>query len=284
MAPLTDPQAILGSTIYGSDGEKLGKAAQVFLDDATGEPEWVTVNTGLFGTKESFVPLQGITANGDDFTVPFAKETVKAAPSIDGEDGHISEAEEDRLYRHYGLSVTSTDAVDTTGTVGTVGTVATDDRTDHDGDAAGSPERASAQGTVGYDTSGPTTDDAMTLSEERLQVGTERVETGRARLRKYVVTENVTTTVPVERERVVLEREPITDENRASATAGPEISEEEHEVVLTEERPVVTTETVPVERVRLAKDVEQTEETVSEDVRREEVDVREPQDVGTDRR
>jgi uncharacterized protein (TIGR02271 family) len=127
-------------------------------------------------------------------------------------------------------------------------------------------------GTVGHDTSGPTTDDAMTLSEERLNVGTRREEVGRARLRKYVVTENVTQTVPVEREEVRIEREPITDANIGNAMDGPAISEEEHEVVLHAERPVVEKEAVPVERVRLDKQVVSEQENVSDTVRKEAVE------------
>ncbi len=107
---------------------------------------------------------------------------------------------------------------------------------------------------MGHDTSGPTTDNAMTRSEEQLHVGTETRESGRARLRKYVVTEQETVTVPVQREEVRIEREPITDANRGEALDGPAISEEEHEVVLHEERPVVEKEAVPVERVRLDKE------------------------------
>ena len=129
-----------------------------------------------------------------------------------------------------------------------------------------------ARGTVGHDTSGPTTDDAMTRSEERLNVGTERQATGRARLRKYVTTENVTQTVPVQREEVRIEREPITDANRADAMSGPDISDEEHEVILHEERPVVEKETVPVERVRLDKDTVTDQVTVDEEVRKERIE------------
>src|SRR5437764_14631375 len=109
----------------------------------------------------------------------------------------------------------------------------------------------------------------MTRSEERVRAGTETREAGRARLRKYVTTEQQQVTVPVTREEVRVEREPITDENRGAALDGPELSEEEHEVVLTEERPVVTTEAVPVERVRLAKDQVQDEQTGTADVRQE---------------
>jgi uncharacterized protein (TIGR02271 family) len=124
----------------------------------------------------------------------------------------------------------------------------------------------------GRDISGPTTDEAMTRSEERLRVGTERVQTGRARLRKYIVTEDVQTTVPVSREEVRIEREPITEANREAAMSGPELSEEEHEVTLTAERPVVGKETVPVERVRLGNEKITGEEQVSEQVRKEQIE------------
>lgn len=125
---------------------------------------------------------------------------------------------------------------------------------------------------VGQDTSGPNTDDAMTRSEEQLHVGTEKRETGRARLRKYVVTEDVQTTVPVSHEEVRIEREPITDANRDDATAGKGLSDEEHEIVLNEERPVVEKETVPVERVRLDKETVTDEVEVNEEVRKEQIE------------
>jgi uncharacterized protein (TIGR02271 family) len=136
--------------------------------------------------------------------------------------------------------------------------------------------------TTGHDTSGPTTDTAMTRSEERLDVGTARREAGRARLRKYVVTEQQTVNVPVSREEVRLEREPITDANVGAATDGPAISEEEHEVTLHEEVPVVSKETRPVERVRLGTETVTGEEQVTEDVRKEHIELE--GDEGTGRR
>jgi uncharacterized protein (TIGR02271 family) len=129
------------------------------------------------------------------------------------------------------------------------------------------------RGAVGHDTSGPTTDNAMTLSEERLNVGTRAEEASRARLRKYVVTENVSETVPVTHEEVRLEREPITDANIGNAMDGPAISEEEHEVTLHAERPVVEKEAVPVERVRLDKQTVSEQTQVSEGVRKERIEV-----------
>jgi uncharacterized protein (TIGR02271 family) len=255
--------------VLSSDGNKIGSVGQVYADDTDGQPTWVTVKTGLFGTSESFVPLQGARLEEDDIVVPYTKDQVKDAPRVDT-DGHLDPAEEDRLYGHYGLgggTQTYTDTTTTgrdtdyasTGTAG--GFAAADDRVTDD-----------ARGTVGRDTSGPTTDNAMTRSEERLHVGTEKQATGRARLRKYVVTENVTRTVPVQREEVRIEREPITDANVGAATSGPDISEEEHEVTLHEERPVVERETVPVERVRLDKDTVTDEVTVDEEVRKERIE------------
>ena len=113
----------------------------------------------------------------------------------------------------------------------------------------------------------------MTLSEEQLRVGTTEREAGRVRLKKYIVEDEVTETVPVRREEVRVEREPITDANRDDALDGPELSEEEHEVVLHEEEVVAEKRTVPKERIRLETDVETEERTVSETVREERVDV-----------
>jgi uncharacterized protein (TIGR02271 family) len=239
-----------GATVVGADGEKIGAVGQVYLDDETGRPEWVTAKTGLFGTSETFIPLQDATVAGDDVQVPYSKDKVKDAPRIDAE-GHLNPDEEAELYRYYSLDF---------GGTGTDTGVATGGRTNE-------------RGTVGHDTSGPTTDDAMTRSEERLHVGTERQETGRARLRKYVVTENVTQTVPVSHDEVRLEREPITDANVGAAMSGPDLSEEEHEVTLEAERPVVQKETVPVERVRLDKETVTENVPVSEEVRKEEIEL-----------
>jgi uncharacterized protein (TIGR02271 family) len=254
---------VIGQDVYDESGEKIGSAAEVYLDDETGEPEWVTVRTGLFGTKESFVPIRNADLTNDGVRVPVSKTQVKDAPKIDT-DGHLSPQEEQELYRYYGMG-TGFETGRTTGTE-TTGVQATGRETTGYTDT-------DARGTVGRDTSGPTTDDAMTRSEERLDVGTRSEEVGRARLRKYVVTENVTERVPVSREEVRVEREPITDANIGNAMSGPAISEEEHEVTLRAERPVVEKEAVPVERVRLDKDTVTDHAEVSEDLRKEQIDV-----------
>jgi uncharacterized protein (TIGR02271 family) len=273
---------VIGKDVYDEAGQKIGSAAEVYLDDETGRPEWVTVRTGLFGTKESFVPIADAELTDDGVRVPVSKDRVKDAPKIDT-DGHLSPEEEQELYRYYGMGngtavQTGTDTRDTE----MRGTDTRDTRTESTAGTAGSgyaTDTSDARGAVGHDTSGPTTDDAMTRSEERLDVGTRSEEAGRARLRKYVVTENVTETVPVAREEVRVEREPITDANIGNAMDGPAISEEEHEVVLHADQPVVQKEAVPVERVRLDKTTVTDEATVNEDVRKEQIEI-----DGADRR
>ena len=114
-------------------------------------------------------------------------------------------------------------------------------------------------------------------------VGTESREAGRARLRKHVVTEHQQVSVPVSREEVTLEREPITDANRGDAYDGPAISEEEHEVTLHEEEVVTEKRTVPKERVRLGKETVTEEQTVSEEIRKEQIDSEGASDEGEGR-
>jgi uncharacterized protein (TIGR02271 family) len=124
----------------------------------------------------------------------------------------------------------------------------------------------------------------MTRSEEEMHVGTERREAGRARLRKYVVTEQEQRTIPVRHEEVRVEREPITEENRGDALAGQDISEAEHEVVLHAEEPVVETRAVPKERVRMTTDEVTEEETVTGEVRQERIEADGADESGEERR
>ena len=219
-----------GSTMVDRDGDRIGDIESIYVDDQTGEPEWALVNTGLFGGRCSFVPIAQASGYGDQVQVPFEKQRVKDAPNMDP-DGHLSEQEEQELWRHYSLDYGN------------------------------------------GDTSGPTTDQAMTRSEEELRVGTETRESGRARLRKYVVTETQQVTVPVSREEVRVEREPITDANLEDATSGPALAEEAHEVTLGEEEVVVEKRAVPKERVRLGTETVTEERQVSEEVRKEQIEV-----------
>jgi uncharacterized protein (TIGR02271 family) len=252
--------SLIGADVIDRNGDKIGSVGQVYVDTSSGSPSWVSVKTGLFGMSESFVPLNSASSAADGLRVDFDKDFVKDAPRVSPE-SDLSVEEESTLYSYYGMggadAGTSGDyrADSTTGADTTTGTTTGTDTS------------------VGYDTSGPTTDSAMTRSEEQLHVGTEKVEAGRARLRKHIVTENQTVTVPVSHEEVRLEREPITDANADAAFDGPAISEEEHEVVLTEERVVVDKEAVPVERVSLGTETVTEQQQVNEEVRKEEIEL-----------
>jgi uncharacterized protein (TIGR02271 family) len=242
-----------GKTMVDRDGDKVGTIEAIYVDDQSGEPEWALVNTGLFGAKSTFVPLAQATSSGEQVHVPYEKRLIKDAPGIDP-DGHLSEQEEQQLWHHYGLEYGA-------GYTGQQAGYQTTGRADAGTDAGG------------YDREATGRDDAMTRSEEELQVGTQARERGRVRLRKYVTTEQVTQTVPVQREEVRVEREPVTDANLDAAMRGPDISEAEHEVTLREEQPVVEKRTVPKERVRLEKDTVTGEEQVAEELRKEQIDL-----------
>jgi sporulation protein YlmC with PRC-barrel domain len=176
-----------GRAMVDRDGDRIGSIEDIYADDQSGEPEWALVKTGLFGTKSSFVPIVQASQRDGDVQVPYDKQLVKDAPRIEA-DQHLSEADEQQLWRHYGLDYGA-------------------------GQAGTAPQPQ------------PGIDEAMTRSEEELRVGTETRERGRVRLRKYVTTEEVTLTVPVRREEVRLEREPVTDANLDAATSGPELTD-----------------------------------------------------------
>ena len=276
MISSTDLGQLAGKVMHGANGQKIGKIVDVYESTAGSDGTFVTVSTGLFGGHASFVPLAQASMQGSDVVVPYDKDLVKGAPRVEA-DQELTAPEEQRLYQHYDLAgdtaaapapapapkpASNRPAGETAVPRGT-------GREDLDGDGVFDDVQDTA---VGRDTSGLTTDDAMTRSEEQLRVGTEEVEVGRARLRKRIVTEQVSTTVPVSREQATVTREPITDANMPAAMDGPAISEEEHEVVLQEEVPLVTKETVPVERVRLGKETVTEQQTVSEQVRKEQIE------------
>jgi uncharacterized protein (TIGR02271 family) len=269
---------IVGATAYDDSNEKIGTVDQVYIDDETKEPKFALVNTGLFGLRSSFVPLDGASMDGDDLRVRFSKDRVKDAPSLDP-DGHLEPAQEQELFDYYGHG-------DSHGTRGEQTTTSRDElrdeRTDVTSDRGHVTEgtRADdASGRYATDSDRTASGDAMTRSEEEIDIGKSRRETGRVRLRKHVVTDHVTKTVPVQREEVRIEREPITDGNVDEATSGADLTEDEHEVVLHDEEVDVAKRTVPKERISLDKEVHTEQREVSEDVAREEIVVDDDDDA-----
>lgn len=183
----TQAREAIGTTAYTHDGDKLGKVGQVFLDDRTDRPAFVTVHTGLFGRRESFVPIADARVEDGRLLVPFTKDQVTGAPSIDLDEGHLDEAEEARLWQHYrGDDERDADHGHRA------------DRADEprQGDTAERPVLGGDAAAAPYGSGAP------------VQVGpTEQV--GRSRLRRYVTTEYETRTVPVRKERVVIETDVV---------------------------------------------------------------------------
>lgn len=243
-----DVRPLVGGELVDADGDKVGRIEDIYLDNETQRPEWVLVHTGLFGRKLSYVPLTGAGSSDGKLTVGFKESKIKGAPTIEP-DAELTPDEEASLYSHYGIGQGRSPSA--------------------------APEPAPLD--TGRDASGPTTDDAMTRSEEELELGVVRRPSSLVRLKKYIVTENVQTTVPVQREEVVVEREPVTDANVEEAMSGPELSEEEHEMTLLAEEVVVDKRVVPKERIRLDKTTQTSEEPVSEKVRKEQVDMEWPE-------
>lgn len=271
--------AAIGSAAYGPDGEKIGTVEHFFTDDRTGAATWAAVSTGLFGTRHSVVPATEATFADGAVRLQVTRDAVRTAPSVS--DQHLDPADEALLREHYGLgagapAAPAGGAVPPSQPVADTTTGARSDTVLVDSPAA---RTGSATGAAGQSAS-PSADGAMTRSEEQLRVTTERYAAKRVRVVKYVVTEEVQVTVPIRREEIRIEEVPLDPDGPAvvagTVAAGglPEV------IVLHTERPVVTTEVVPVERVRLRTELVQEQVQVRDQVRRERIDVDEDRRPG----
>ncbi|MEU8679213.1 PRC and DUF2382 domain-containing protein [Streptomyces sp. NPDC048560] len=313
----TDSAELDGLNVYDSEGEKVGSVGRVYVDDVTGKPDWITVKTGMFGMKESFVPLAGARRVASDLHISHPKDKVKDAPRVDA-DAHLSVSEEEELYRHYGLTKKSTSKAAGPAGAGTgtgpgaptaagTGTMGAAGAAGAAGTARAGTGKATTAGTTGMAKTGTGTGrhrdtaattgrplvgagsersaaerghkDEMIRSEEQLHVGTEEYESGKARLHKYVVTENVTRTVPVSHEEVRVVREPLLPDEKS--TGQTTFGEQDVEVTLHAERATVRKEAVPVERVRLETSKVTEQKEVSAEVRKEKIDYADGKDMGS---
>ena len=237
-----------GSPVHAQDGSKIGSVEEIFYDADTNEPEWLGIGTGFFGTKRVLVPLAGASTASDGVTVPYSKDMVKASPDVDGDE--ISEDLERQLYSYYGVSYSD----------------ARSDSTLADGGSTGTVTGQTAP-TVS-DTHGRADHRDVTRSEEELAVGKRRVETGHLRLRKWVETAPVQAEVTLERETAHVVREPINE-----TVSGGTIGEDAIEVTLEGEEAVVDKRVVAKERIGVDVDREATTQTVSDEVRKERVEI-----------
>jgi uncharacterized protein (TIGR02271 family) len=226
--------AMRGAPVYDADGDKIGEVEEIFYDQETGEPEWIGIGTGFFGTKRVLVPTAGASPTADGLTVGYSKDQVKDSPDIDSDE--ISQETEQELYAYYGLGYSER-------------------RSD-----TGLPEGGRGRAPAG--------EESVTRHEEELAVGKREAEVGRVRLRKWVETEPAQMDVDLKRETAQVTRERVDQ-----PVSGAEIGEDEVEVPLRAEEAVAEKRTVAKERVGIEKDVDTKRETVGDEVRKERVEV-----------
>ena len=263
---------LFAATAYDKDGDKLGAVKEIFVDDETGQPAFVEVGHGLFGMSSSLVPMRGHRFSGEDLQLAFSKDRIKDAPDV-GTDEHLTREDQQRVWDHYQLS----DTEDTE-------RYRAEERAARDvdhrreaaaGAGAGAGVAGNRPGHVADDRERVsdrtrTEGDSMVRSEERLNVDKENVETGQVRLRKHVVKDTETVEVPVTREEVRVEREPISREEAANVDS--KLGDDEASVTLHEERVNVSKESVPVEKVNLGKETVRDTETHTEELRKEQIE------------
>jgi stress response protein YsnF len=224
---------------FDDAGNSIGAVEDVYIDDVSQEPEWIALRSGVFGTKLSFVPVASASWRDDGVHFPFSREAIKRSPHLDVIEGRLDPGQKEELLLYYShQSGVSSQHVE-----------------------------------VDRELGDPTVVE-LVRSEEEVNVSTEARVGGRVRLVKYIVSENVTTTVEVRREMVRLEHEPV-GADRTTVTDAVEWRDEVTlgEVVLYEEEVVVNKRVVPRERVRLVVDTTTEMHRVDEIVRRERISV-----------
>jgi uncharacterized protein (TIGR02271 family) len=228
-----------GEPVYDSAGEKIGKVEEIFYDQQTRVPEWIGIGTGgFFGSKRVLVPVKGAQLSDDGLMVAYSKEQVKDSPDI--EEDEISQQCEDELAAYYDLGYSKQQS-----------------------------QTALTKGGKQPQARQTSKDEqSVTRAEEEVEVGKRPVETGSARLRKWVETEPVALDVELKHEVARVTRE------RIDEPAGEhEFGEDEVEMPLHGEKPVVQKQAVAKERVGLQKDVEREQQTVKDEVRKERVEI-----------
>jgi uncharacterized protein (TIGR02271 family) len=281
-------EELIGARVTGGDGQMVGTVEQVFNDDADGRPVWALIRAGK---KDKFVPLGGSRFSKDGLSIPFDTKLIMSSPDVDA-GRHMSAGQADQLNRHFGLTVPqqagqpdvpAQGQQDTSGQAGQQDVSGQAGQQDISGRAGqqdmrgGQQDRSAQAGQQGRsaqagqpDVDGQLTSEWLIRTEERVDVGVETLETGTARLHKYVDTEPVEQAVHVYHEEVEIERVPVTPEEQAS---GAPIAEDQKEVILHQQRAVFRKEAVPVERVRLVVRRVEEDKTFRDEVRKERIEV-----------
>jgi uncharacterized protein (TIGR02271 family) len=273
-------EELIGARVTGGDGQEVGTVEQVFNDDADGRPVWALIRAGK---KDKFVPLGGSKVSKDGLSVPFDTKLIMSSPDVDAGQ-HMSAAQADQLNRHFGLTVPQQAAPpDVPAQAGQQGVSGRAGQQDISGQAGqqgvttqsgqqnlrgGQQDRTAQAGQ--QDETGSPAGDWLVRAEERVDVSTETLETGRARIHKYVDTEPVEQAVHVYHEEVEVQRIPITADDQVRDV---KMAEDQQEVILHEERAVFRKEAVPVERVRLVVRRVAEDRTFRDEIRKERIEV-----------
>jgi len=271
-------EQLIGARVTDGDGQVVGTVQQVFNDDRDDTPVWARIRSG---TRDRFVPLGGSRVSKEGLSVPFNAQQIMSGPEVSAE-RHMSAAQTDQLRRHFGLTVPAQGGQpDMAGETGRGEGQGGESQRGREmrgegrggrGDRGEGRERDEAQRgetQAGRRGDAPAGEDWLVRAEERVRVGKESRESGRARLHKYVDTEPVEQAVHVYHEEYEIERVPITTEEQIRG----DIGEGELEIILHEERPVFTKETVPVERVRLVVKRVEEDRTLRDEIRKERVEL-----------
>ncbi|MGV0342615.1 DUF2382 domain-containing protein [Corynebacterium mastitidis] len=269
MSTKKDIAELFDATAYDSKGDKLGSVKEIFLDDNSGKPTFVEVNHGLFGLSSSLVPLRGATFENGELRLAFAKDLIKDAPDFDS-DSSLTTANQDELNQHYGVGAAEyQDIYEAPAPRGGAREEAA--RTDVAGAAntTNTTDTKAAQDAARTEKKGAVDDGSLVRSEEELNVSKENVQTGEARLRKFVVTETETVDVPVSREEVRVVRTPLTGDEQVDGQA---LTDDEASVILHEERVNVSKDTVAKEKVALQKEQVTDTQRVSEELKKERIE------------
>jgi uncharacterized protein (TIGR02271 family) len=262
----TQAEQLLGARVTGSDGKVIGTVEQVFRDDADGTPAWARIRSGKSGR---FVPVSTGELTPEGLRVPFDSRKVMAGPNIDAGQ-HMSAAQAEEIRKYYGIAVQEAPARDTRSREAPSRPAQPYQTPSRQVPSYQAPSRPAAYGQRGR----PTEQEWLVRQEERLQVDKETVETGRVRLHKYVDVEPVQETVRTFHDEYDIERITVTSQDRVSG----DISEEEQEIILYEERPVPRKEIVPVERIRLRTKRVEEDSVVRDELRKERIEVEPDQD------
>ncbi len=261
------PQEWIGRQIADVTGRPYGTLDELFVGRTTGEPEFgiVTVDRiGGGGTKRVAVPLEAARPQGDVILLPLDRHRVREAPEVQRTVDSIPPEAGERIVAFFAGARQSDATAPLPAVTAETAAIAPT--------AATPPPAAPVAAVAGEEVE-------VTRSEEELVVDKEAHVTERVRLRKVIVEEEVTVTVTLRREELRVEREPVDASHVADVdhlergTGDAQLTEGELEFVLLAEEPVVQKRVVPVERIKVARDTIVDQRRITDQVRKERVEV-----------